>query len=122
MEETGRDKAERLFADGLLPESDEVRELGLAKSTRERYHRDWKAKQSGGAATAATVVTITAPTVTVGSLPLRQLCFYQGFKYRVNFFRGDQVHVLLVERAPSGGYDIEQRGRYLPADTVVSLT
>lgn len=118
---SGRIEAEKLFADGLLPDSDEVLALSLAKSTRERYHRDWKAKQAGGAATATAVVEIVAPSVKVGSLQLRQLFFYQNFKYRVNFFRGDQVHILLVELAPSGGYEIERQGRYLPADTEVSL-
>ena len=114
-----RGDAEKLFAEGLAPDSPEVVELGLKKATVKRYFRNWMRSEEAPpeAATAGFTVEITAPEL--GSLAPRQLFEYQGFEYRVNQIYPDKVHVLLVEDAPAGGYKIERLGKYLPLDAKV---
>lgn len=112
---TKRDEANRLFSKGSTVDSAEIMELGLAESTVERYYRDWKRGLQ-------VEEDIKPSLVPVSSLQPRQLFEFQGFQYRLDFFKRDQAHVLLVEWHPSGQYQIEQCGRYLPPDTLVKAT
>jgi hypothetical protein len=115
-----RAEAEKLFAEGFNPDSPEVVELGLKRDTVKRYFRDYNANTKAPEAEAGFTVEITAPAGTeLGDLAPRQLFEYGGEEYRVNQIFPDKIHVLLVEDAPTGGYKIEKRGRYLPKDTKV---
>lgn len=117
-----KDKAFELFNQGKNPDDPELKDLELKRATVKKYYARWlRGSEPAPALRAAPrrVKKGVSAEVPVGSLQPRQLFNFQGFEYRLNFIKGDQAHVLLIEWHPSGQYQIEECGRYLSIDTLV---
>lgn len=103
-----RDEAFELFAQGKKPGDPELAALELKRKSIRKYYNQWLYPTPEAAV-----------SVPVGSLQLRQLFTFGGATYRLRLKETSRVHVLLVEWAPSGQYQIERQGKYLPLDTLV---
>lgn len=116
---TKRARAFELFKQGKKPDDLEVLALELRKRTARRYYKEFLHPELVTVRRKAPAKALAE--VTVGSLQLRQLFTYNGATYRLHTKEISQVHVLLLEMAPSGQYPIEEKGRYLSLDTLVKV-